>query len=178
MRIWQTTENNGLKMKMNELMENKKQPDGTYAAVKFDDETNKMLVEFCNQNNIPNQLNDNDFHCTVTYSRKYLPDYEPLTTIDPAWNATPDHFEVWESGPNAYKDDTTHCLVLKLQSPELHERFKYAMDDLGATYDYDEYKPHVTLSYDVGEDFDHESLPLPGNISIVSEYTEDLDLGA
>lgn len=165
-------------MKMSELMEETKQPDGTYAAVTFDGDTNKMLVNFCKDNNIPNPLNENDFHCTVTYSRKHLPDYDPLTTIDPSWQAKADHFEVWESGANAFKDHVTHCLVLKLNCPELHERFKYAMDDLGATYDYDEYKPHVTLSYDVGEEFDHESLPMPGNISIVSEYTEDLNLGA
>jgi 2'-5' RNA ligase len=48
-----------------------------------------------------------------------------------------------------------------------------------ATYDFPEYKPHITLSYDIG-DLDEKNLPDIGKyvdeIGIDEEYGEDLDL--
>ena len=149
---------------------------GTYAAVQFDQDTKNNLQEFVVNNNIPDPLNTDDIHSTLLYSRNYLPNYEPLENLD--YKATPDKFEVWESPPNAFKDDITYCLVLLLNCTELEERFDTLMDEHPATYDYDEYKPHISLAYNVGEDFDIKDLNINeiNDLHIVNEYSEDLDL--
>jgi patatin-like phospholipase/acyl hydrolase len=63
--------------------------------------------------------------------------------------------------------------VLELDSPYLHGRFAEAMA-LGATYDFDEYIPHITLSYNAGdidiEALNHNSM----DINLVEEYVESL----
>ena len=49
------------------------------------------------------------------------------------------------------------------------------MKEHGATYDYDEYKPHITLSYDV-DDLDPDQLPsFDKDIIITEETGSDLD---
>lgn len=162
-------------MKMHELIKEQVEQKGTYAAVTFDDDSNNMLTQFCQDNNIPNPVTD--FHSTVVYSRNFIPEYPELGNIDPPWSAQPVGYEVWPSGPNAFKNDTTYCLVLRIECPELIERFNHIMENYDATYDYDEYKPHISLSYDVGEDFDPSSLPYPNAINVVKEYSEELKLG-
>ena len=50
------------------------------------------------------------------------------------------------------------------------------MQKYDLTYSYDEYIPHITLSYDIG-DFDISKLnvkDLPSNFTINTEYKEDL----
>jgi hypothetical protein len=47
-----------------------------------------------------------------------------------------------------------------------------------AEYDFDEYKCHITLSYDIG-DFDYKKLnpkDFVKSIEVVKEYQEDLNL--
>ncbi len=166
-------------MKILELIESAKNADtkGTYVGVKFDDASLDALMNFVEDNNIPNPLTRPDFHSTVVYSRKHLPDYEPLGSIDPTWKAKPTGFEIWESKPNAYKKEHTFCLVMKIDCSNMVDRHNSARDDHGATYDFDEYKPHVTLSYDVGEDFSEDDLTWSGEpLGVSTEYTEDLDL--
>jgi hypothetical protein len=144
---------------------------GTYAAVKFDNETKKAITDYITSNGIQNGVNPEKLHCTLLYSRKYLPDYEPLGDIDPPWIGTAKSFDVWDSS-----DKTSRCLVLEFECPELQERHKTLMDQHEATYDFPEYKTHVTLSYNIG-DLDHTALPpFEEQLTIVSEYGEDLDL--
>lgn len=64
-------------------------------------------------------------------------------------------FAVWKN----YGEET-HCLVLLYQSEWLENRFKLARS-LGATWDFPDYHPHVTLSYQVPKDFDIKELEQP-----------------
>jgi hypothetical protein len=68
---------------------------------------------------------------------------------------------------------------MKFKCEELNARHKELMDEHDATYDFPEYKTHVTLSYDIG-DMDETKLPdvikTIGEMKIVKEYGEDLDL--
>ena len=161
-------------MRMIDLMESK-EPNGTYVAVKFDEDTQNALVEFAKEAGIPDALNKSEFHSTIVYSRKHLPDYEVLGTIDEPWEAKPKEFTVWEKKPNAYDDRHTYCLVMQLTCPKMNERHTMAREDHGATYDFDEYLPHVTLSYDVGVGFDVKKLKWTGDpLKVVKEYKEDL----
>jgi hypothetical protein len=48
---------------------------------------------------------------------------------------------------------------------------------IGATHDFNTYQPHITLSYDVGEDFDVNLLPIyNGPLEFDVEYIEPLQL--
>lgn len=167
-------------MKLNDLLVEKQEPaeKGTYAAVRFDDQTKNAIVKYIKDNDIPNGVPVAKLHTTVLYSRKFCPDYEPAGEISPAWIGKPTKLEVWESNGKLRDEPTTRCLVLKFDCPELNARHKELMDEHKATYDFPEYKTHVTLSYDIG-DMDETDLPsidAIGDLKIVSEYGEDLKL--
>jgi len=138
---------------------------GTYAGVKFSDKTLEKLSKYVSDNEIPNP--NNDWHCTLLFSKKFLPDYEPIR-YEKTLKGKPSGFEFF--GEN--KD----TLVLKFTCPELSNRHKELMDEHDATYDFDEYIPHVTLSYDA-KDVSIEDLPrINFTIEIEKEYKEELTL--
>lgn len=165
-------------MKLNELMmeeKNEKEPDGTYAGYRFHKDDLKTIREWAKGQGIPNRIPTKKIHCTLLYSRKHCPDYEPAGEINPPKEATiKKGYEVWPT------QDGKHALVVCLDAPFMNERHKELMDKHNASFDYDEYKPHITLSYDVGKDFDVDKL---GNLCdevpslrTVEEYGEDLVL--
>lgn len=158
------------------IMENNNK--GTYAAMRFSLASALALQKFCQKFKVPNCLKLADYHSTLLYSRNYLPDYTPAGRLDPPMIALPKNLEIWESPANAFKKEATNCLVLRINCPELVDRFEYLMNNHDATYDYDEYKPHVTLSYDVG-DFSLDGIDCCKEIpelELVVEYSETLDL--
>lgn len=165
-------------MKVQDLLE-QEQPKGTYAAVKFDKATTDAVAKYIADNNLPNGLNPDKMHCTVLYSRKYCPDYEPLGKIDPPWKGTPTKLEVWESRGKGRDEEPTRCLVMKFECDQLNKRHEELMKEHDATYDFPEYKTHITLSYDIG-DMDETELPdikdTVEEIKIVEEYGEELNL--
>jgi len=105
----------------------------------------------------------------------YLPEYKPAGKLDKPMIGKGKGFEVWDSQP----DDDGHvakCLVMCYDCPELVKRHEELMEEHGATYDFDDYKPHITFSYDVA-DMNPKDLPkFDGKIEIVEEYGEDLNL--
>jgi len=162
-------------MRLIELTESKKR--GTYAAVRFSDDTVKRIKTFIEENEIPNPISANKLHTTVLYSRKYCPDYKAAGTYDTPLVGKPKKFDLWKSQPDE-DGNRSNCLVLAYDCPELVKRHKSLMDEHKATFDFDQYRPHVTLSYDAGADFDVNKLKPQdvGNIEITKEYMEDLDL--
>jgi len=155
-----------------------KKEKGTYAGLHFSADTIDKLINYSKENNIPNAVSEDEYHSTLLYSRKFLPEYEPQGELATPLSATPTKLEIWESPANAFKDDVTNCLILKMDCPEQVSRFNELMDTHDATYDFDEYKPHTTLSYDVG-DLNLESLSdvtAIGPLDIVEEYSEELNL--
>jgi len=142
---------------------------GSYAAVKFSPETVKALEAYQYDNEIPNPLQPDEFHSTVMFSRKYIPEFKPADDIQ-EWGG---EFTKWGIFPS----DDENALVLKYECHELKDRFNDIMSEYGATWDHDDFIPHITLSYNVG-DLDTSKLPkYDGPIVIVSEFTDDLDLG-
>jgi hypothetical protein len=153
------------------LTELKQQPDGTYAGIRMTDKTTKSIAKWIADNDIPNAVPTDKLHTTLLYSRKHLPDYSAAGSYDSLMIGKPTKFDVWESA-----DGDTRCLVLEYKCKELVDRHNELMDKHGATYDFDEFKPHVTVSYDIG-DMDIKSLPmLECDIEIEKEYMEELDL--
>jgi hypothetical protein len=151
---------------------------GTYAGVRFSDTTKKAIKKYMDDNKIPNAIAPNKLHTTLLYSRKYLPKYTPEGEYKKLMTGVPGKFDVWKSKP----DDGSkpkNCLIVEYTCPQLDERHNELMKKHGGTYDYPEYKTHLTLSYDIGDmkikdlpDF-KDTCPV---IQIVSEYGEDLDL--
>jgi hypothetical protein len=144
--------------------------EGLYVAAFFSEETNQAISDYLTTNNIPNPVAGASLHTTIVYSKVPVEGYEPQHSLEIPVNTTYSKLEVWETQTG------TNCLVWSFFSPYLHIRFEEAMA-AGATYDFDEYKPHITLSYDIG-DFDWRLLPKPTfPIVIAGEYAESLDLG-
>lgn len=149
--------------------------DGTYIAVRFNRATQNKLRKLTKQLGIPNEqtVPREKLHCTVVYSRKPFKDFTIKGKMDEPIKAEPDKLEIFktQSGANA--------LVLRFHSKELDDRHNYFNDEFGATYDYDEYKQHVTLSYDVGDwkipkSFDPKSVI--DSLEMDEEYYEALNL--
>ena len=165
-------------MKLADIITEAKESRGTYAGTYFDADTVECIRQYIKDNNIPKPVNMSKLHTTLLYSRKYLPDYEAAGKYDEPMTGTPVELVVWET----QGDENTkpaNCLVLKYDCPELVKRHKKLMKDHGATFDYVEYTPHITLSYNIGT-MDIEGLPdvkkaIP-KITIVEEYGEDLHL--
>lgn len=150
-------------MKLIELLE--AEDEGLFMAVHFTEETLDDLVALGETLGLENVTARNDFHTTIIFSKKYI-NLPPIThdvKIDPATYS-------WELFGHE-----NNVLVLKYESPELKERFDAAME-LGATYDFDEYKPHVTFAFDV-ENIDLDDLDLPTfSLQLAEEYQTPLDL--
>lgn len=165
-------------MKLQELIERRKSTRGTYAAVNFDKQTIQNIEEYLKENKIPGALKSDKLHTTLLYSRKFLPDYKGVGQYESPIVGTPAGFVVWKTKPDD-GSEPARCLVLKYDCPELVKRHKLLMKEHNATYDYDEYHPHITLSYDIG-DMNEKNLPdiqkYVDKIVIISEYHEDLNL--
>lgn len=164
-------------MKLKEIAEakkNNKGPKGTYAGYHFDNADLKKVRAWAKKHEIPNRVPHEKMHTTLLYSRKHCPDYQPLGTLNPPMKLKFGEFEIWPT------QDKKHALIVRLDAPQMIDRHNKLMKEHGATYDYDEYKPHITLSYDVGEDFDKSTLEdikddVP-EIKAVEEYEEELVL--
>lgn len=148
---------------------------GTYAGVRFSPATIESLEKYAKDNKIPHRIKGDHFHTTLLYSRKHLPKYSAAGPYEVPMNGSPTGFEIWPSQPDD-KGKVKNCLVLTYSCPQLYQRHHKLMNQHGATYDFDEYKPHVTLSYDVGN-LKVDKLPdFEDNLEIVEEYDEELSI--
>lgn len=144
-------------------------PHGTYVALRVLEPCNKMLREHCLKNNIKvdASLFDNRMHTTVIYSRKHHPEIEIIPERKyVAKFLSYDIFTTTE-GKNA--------LVVRLDAPGIVVRHKHLVTTYGATYDFPEYHPHITLSYDFDGLADGIT-PFDFHIILGDEYMEDLYL--
>lgn len=127
-------------------------PDGTYVSAELDPKFQDAIFKWAQDNDIPNLADPKQYHATIAYSRKGIPEVKekdfnlPITATISGWHIFPT-----QTGGR--------CLVAELQSSELTSHFKDIMDNYGATYDYPDYKPHLTVSYDYGSDEVPKSYP-------------------
>lgn len=162
-----------LMMNLTEVLLEEKTPDGVYVGVKFSDTTKKSIKNFIKNNKIENPINTEKLHSTLIYSRKYdknVKKDKAFGNIDPVWIGKPIGFEIWPT------QDKKHALVLKYKSKEMIAEHERLMKKYDLTYDYPEFKTHLTLSYAVDKDYPLDKLSLKDfpDIEIISEYYEDL----
>lgn len=128
---------------------------GTYAAMWPTRESHQKLQDHFSQ-----YIDDlvEDFHVTTTYSRKPLKLKNAAITI----RLKPADFSYDMFG------ESKNVLVLKVKHPLLDKLWQKAIDK-GATWDHDEYSPHISLcsSYKGGED---NLPPLPKFDILLTHY--------
>lgn len=147
---------------------------GKYVGVHFDQDTIEQVQKILNDEQIPNPISPEDVHSTIAHSKTDIPDYEPDGEFEEPQEASINGFKIFNTSEGG------RCLVATLDSDYLHSRHQKTLDH-GATYDFDEYIPHVTLSYNVGDDWDDSNLDKLTNkyggtrLGISDEYMSDLD---
>ncbi len=129
---------------------------GSYVAAKFTEETNDKLFNWVSSQNLPQRISlidKNDYHCTILYSKKSLKKIDWINK-DISLTASIKGFEIF-----TYLK-TSKCLVLKIKSKELSNIHKYLLD-VGGVSDFPNYIPHITVFYDLPDNFDSKQLEIP-----------------
>lgn len=131
--------------------------DGTYVALNLSKESKALLDNFVEMNlGLKERVHPDSFHITVIYSRTPVPtaeNYKHMNTTLPV-EALASGYEIFPT-----KNDGK-CLVMRLVCPYA-TRLNSELGKQGATSDYPEYKPHLTLAYDMSQEVNPDSLPLP-----------------
>ena len=144
-------------MTLNEVSE------GLYVAAKFSELTLDALENLQRSLKVPNPVPREKFHSTICYSRVNIPYVVASGSLEVANSG---HLEVW-------KTDDGSTLVLVLDSDYLSCRHMYARA-IGATHDFPDYTPHITLSYNVGPLTYKGEVQIP--VVLDREYKEPLKL--
>lgn len=147
-----------------ELKLNEDPTEGLYVAAFFSEESTAKIATWMQANGIPNPVSRSSLHTTIVYSRQPVPGFEENSHIEVEVDMSFSNLEVWDTAQGK-------TLVWHYFSPYLQTRFEEAMS-MGATYDFEEYKSHITLSYDIGT-FDMTGIRPPTfPITIEGEYAE------
>jgi len=146
---------------------------GSYVGVRLSNKTKEGLEAFAHKAAVPNALDSKDYHTTVMYSRIPFHDkFKPLGRLSVPIVGLGKNLALWPT------QDGGNCLVYIYDCPDLSARHEWIMNMYDATYDFPEYIPHITLSYDVG-DLKLDELPNIHNwvpeIEIVEEYVKPID---
>lgn len=152
-------------MKLSDIV----QPIGLYVGLRVLDPTNVALYAHCQAHGIPVKKSEFErrLHTTLIYSRvaaKIKPDPE-ITKHHASFVA----YDIFTGRNNE------NVLVLRLNAPSVVARHLALMSKHKLTYDFPEFLPHITLSYNYPST-DVAGIP-PFNLPIIlgEEYTEDLD---
>lgn len=141
-------------MNIASLSQYAKHKDGTYVALQMDKNSRELLDHFVEMNlGLDERIDPETYHITCCYSRTPVPAAENLMKATSAV-AKAVQYEVFPT------KDSGDCLVLRVES----ESASYLNDWLkkhGATSDFADYKPHVTICYDYKGTKDVSQLPLP-----------------
>lgn len=136
---------------------------GLYVAAKFSESTLDEIENLQRELKIPNPVPRHKIHSTICYSRVDIPYVCSSGSFEVA---TSGELETWDTSDGK-------VLVLKLNSDYLTFRHNYARA-LGATHDFPDYTPHITLSYNIGPA--HYKGEVKCHVVLDREYKEPLQL--
>lgn len=136
---------------------------GLYVEAKYSVITLDAIEKLQHDLRIPNPVPRDKIHSTICYSRINVPYTTAVGSFEVASKGI---LEVWDTQDG-------RILVLVLDSDYLKTRHQYARI-LGATYDFDEFIPHITLSYNIGSLSYSGEYELP--IILSHEHKEPLKL--
>jgi len=138
---------------------------GMYVGVRYDEESMAKISGLAHEYGVPNAVSMGTMHSTIVYSRSTFQFEKDRRQVSYYGWAT--HLEIW-------RDGNKNILVLILDMPDLEVRHKHYLLN-GATHDYENYVPHITLSYDIGDwqiPSSFEEFRVRANL----EYIEELKL--
>jgi len=139
-------------------------PGGVYISVKPDDITSSKITEYQEKYLKGQEINSN-LHCTLIYSKK--PQVDDIQAEDYTALGTFQEFNLF--GP---EQDT---LVVEINSQDLTRRNAELTEKYNFISDFDEYKSHITLSYNA-KNIDLNSLPaMDFAFTFIDESIEPLD---
>lgn len=127
----------------------------------------KAIIDWARSQGFKSTLKPEDLHVTIAYSRDAV-DGAALPKDAASLTASGGKRSVEPLGEEG-------AVVLKFNSPELQARWK-AYRAAGASWDYDAYTPHVTITYD-GKGVDLAKVqPYTGPIELGAEQQEPLNV--
>ena len=133
------------------------------------------LVAWAKSNGFDTTLAADDMHVTVLYSRNPV---DPMKMGENWSNEADGGLTIKQGGPRAIEILGENAVVLLFASDNLSWRHRQ-MVEAGASHDYGEYQPHVTISYALPEGVDLETIkPFNGELRFGPEIFEALDLKA
>lgn len=142
-------------MTLASLSQYAKHKDGTYVSMDLSDESRALLDNFVEMSlGLQERVDPSTYHITIIYSRTPVPSAENYTGSVGADSAKVVGYEVFPT-----KNDGK-CLVMRLEYPFANLMNK-ELTAHGATSDYDSYKPHLTIAYDMQQEVDPSTLPVP-----------------
>ena len=131
------------------------------------------LIAWAKAQGLETTLTAEDMHVTVLYSRTPV---DPMAMGETWGSETDGGLIVKAGGPRALERFGEGALVLQFASWSLTSRHA-DMIRAGASHDWPEYAPHVTITYTVPEGFDIEAVrPYTGELRFGHEIFEPLDL--
>jgi hypothetical protein len=126
------------------------------------------LLAWAKKSGFKKTLPGYDMHVTVAYSSKKL--FWPKPALEPVTIAGSRNRIVKPLGDEG-------AVVLGFSDPGLHRRWQ-ALCDQGASWDFDGYQPHVTITYSGGAMKLESITPYAGPIALGPECFEEVDEGA
>ena len=132
-----------------------KHKDGTYVSMDLNQHSREMLDNFVEMNlGLTERVDPSTYHITVIYSRSPVPSAEKYQGSVTAEHARVSGYEIFPT-----KNDGK-CLVMRLNFPYA-ENLNAQLTKEGATSYYDSYKPHLTIAYNMTQEIDPHTLPVP-----------------
>ena len=142
-------------MTLASLMEFAKHKDGTYVSMDLKEESKELVDHFVEMNlGLTERVDKSTYHITIIYSRAPVPSAEQYAGYGEDQPARVTGYEVFPT-----KNDGK-CLVMRIECP-FAELLNKQLTAEGATSDYDTYKPHMTIAYNIQQEIDPHTLPLP-----------------
>ena len=132
-----------------------KHKDGTYVSMDLSDESRALLDNFVEMSlGLTERVDPSTYHITIIYSRTPVPTAENYVGTKGTDSATVVGYEIFPT------KNSGKCLVMRLNYAFANLLNKQLTAE-GATSDYPEYKPHLTLAYDIEQEIDPTTLPIP-----------------
>lgn len=117
---------------------------GTYIKADPIQANRDQLFSWTQENGITNAVDSSEYHTTIIYSKNPCPEAKEYDFKLPM-HATVSGFKIFDA-------PLGRCLVAALESEDLKTVNSDIMQRYGATSDYPEYIPHITLSYNYDGD--------------------------
>jgi hypothetical protein len=122
---------------MNDYLFESTHPNGTYACLIPSVKSKEDLYAYCVNLGISKLEDPDEYHCTLIYSKSECPDISGEDFGNPC-RAIPVGFKVLGKEKKV--------LVLEVYCPNAVRLHNLFMEKYGATHDYPEYIPHITVA--------------------------------